>query len=157
MMEADGSSKQWSLRKHMSEDAQAAEHHRLLGIPASVIDPHTYDPRKVLDATAMEHMLKAQAAARAQAAASTTVFIGTFVTLITSAFGLVAALAWNSVITKAVNDLAQGPLASLKLNATEQAFAQAVIVTIIAVVAVVVLNRIAGRFAKQNAFKSASE
>jgi Family of unknown function (DUF5654) len=157
-MEADGSSKQWSLKVHMSEDAQAAEHHRLLGIPAGVIDPHTYDPRKVLDATAMEHLLKAQAAARAQAAASTTVFIGTFVTLITSAFGLVAALSWNSAISAGVNSLATGPLKQLHLAGTPwAAVIQAVIVTIIAVVAVVVLNRIAGRFARQNAFKSASE
>jgi hypothetical protein len=141
----------------VSEDSQAAEHHRHLGIPAGVIDPHNYDPRKVLDATAMEHVLKAQAAARAQAAASTTVFIGTFVTLITSAFGLVAALAWNSAITAGVHQLADGPLASLKLSDTAKAVAQAVIVTIIAVVAVVVLNRIAGRFARQNAFRSSSD
>jgi Family of unknown function (DUF5654) len=156
-MEADGSSKQWSLSVDMSEDPQAAEHHRHLGIPAGVIDPHNYDPRKVLDATALEHILKAQAAARAQAAASTTVFIGTFVTLISSAFGLVAALAWNNAITAGVKDLANGPLASLNLEGTPAAVAQAVIVTIIAVVVVVVLNRIAGRFAKQNAFKSASD
>jgi uncharacterized membrane protein len=141
----------------MSEDAQAAEHHRHLGIPAAVIDPHNYDPRKVLDATAMEHVLKAQAAARAQAAASTTVFIGTFVTLITSAFGLVAALAWNNAITAGVIGLANGPLKKLHLAGAPAALIQAVIVTIIAVVAVVVLNRIAGRYAKQNAFKSASE
>jgi ABC-type sulfate transport system permease component len=141
----------------MSEDSQAAEHHGHLGIPAGVIDPHNYDPRKVMDATAMEYVLKAQAAARAQAAASTTVFIGTFVTLISSAFGLVAALAWNTAITKWVNALAAGPLKPLHLDDTARAVAQAVIVTIIAVVAVVVLNRIAGRFAKQNAFKSASD
>ncbi len=65
----------------MSEDPQAAEHRQHFGVPAG-IDPRNYDPRKVLDATAMEHILKAQAAARAQAAASTTVFIGTIVTLI---------------------------------------------------------------------------
>jgi hypothetical protein len=156
-MVADGSSKQWSEEKIMSEDPQAAEHHRRLGIPAGVIDPRNYDPRKVLDATAMEHVLKAQAAARAQAAASTTVFIGTFVTLISSAFGLVAALAWNSAITAWVHDLAKGPLAPLKLTGTAAAVAQAIIVTAIAVVAVVVLNRIAGRFARQNAFKSSRD
>jgi hypothetical protein len=141
----------------MSEDPQAAEHHQHLGIPAG-IDPRNYDPRKVLDATAMEHILKAQAAARAQAAASTTVFIGTFVTLITSAFGLVAALAWNSAITVGVNQLAAGPLKPLHLTGTAiLPFVQAIIVTVIAVVAVVILNRIAGRFARQNAFKSASD
>jgi uncharacterized membrane protein len=156
-MEADGSSKQWSSRIDMSDDSQAAEHHRHLGISAGAIDPHNYDPRKVLDATAMEHLLKAQAAARAQAAASTTVFIGTFVTLITSAFGLVAALAWNNAITAGVTALAKGPFKKLNLAGTPAALIQAVIVTIIAVVAVVVLNRIAGKFAKQNAFKSASD
>ena len=140
----------------MSEDPQAAEHRQHFGVPAG-IDPRNYDPRKVLDATAMEHILKAQAAARAQAAASTTVFIGTFVTLISSAFGLVAALAWNTAITAGVNKLAAGPLKSLNLSGTAiLPFAQAIIVTVIAVVAVVILNRIAGRFAKQNAFNSAT-
>jgi hypothetical protein len=156
-MEANGYSNRWSLRIDMSEDAQAAEQHRRLGIPAGVIDPHNYDPRKVLDATALEHVLKAQAAARAQAAASTTVFIGTFVTLITSAFGLVAALAWNNAISSWIADLTSGPLAPFKLGKTPALMVAAVITTIIAVVAVVALNRIAGRFAKQNAFKSSTE
>jgi hypothetical protein len=134
----------------MSEDPQAAEHHRHISIPSGI------DPRKVMDSAAMERVFKAQAVARAQAAASTTVFIGTIVTLISSALGLVAALAWNSAITKWVNDLAAGPLAPLHLSGTGQAVAQAIIVTIIAVVAVVALNRIAGRYAKQNAFNSAN-
>ena len=139
----------------MSEDPQAAGRQHF-GIPAG-IDPRNYDPRKVLDATAMEHILKAQAAARAQAAASTTVFIGTIVTLITSAFGLVAALAWNTAISDWVTDMSNGPLASLHLSNTSQAVVKALIVTVIAVVAVVILNRIAGRFARQNAFKSATD
>jgi hypothetical protein len=134
----------------MSEDPQAAEHHRHLGIPAAI------DPRKVMDSGAMERVLKAQATARAQAAASTTVFIGTIVTLISSAFGLVAALAWNSAITAGVNSLAAGPLKPLKLPTGVLPLVQALIVTIIAVVAVVALNRIAGRYAKQNAFNSAN-
>ena len=135
----------------MSEDPQAAEHHRHLGIPAGI------DPRKVMDSAAMERVFKAQATARAQAAASTTVFIGTIVTLISSAFGLVAALAWNNAITAGVNKLATGPLRNLNLqDSPVLPFAQALIVTVIAVVAVVALNRIAGRYAKQNAFNSAN-
>jgi hypothetical protein len=109
-----------------------------------------------MDSAAMERVLKAQATARAQAAASTTVFIGTIVTLISSALGLVAALAWNNAITAWVNSLARGPLAPLKLSGSALAFAQALIVTVIAVVAVVVLNRIAGRYAKRNAFNAAN-
>ncbi len=139
----------------MSEDPRAAEHRQHFGLPG-VVDPRNYDPRKVLDATALDHMMKAQAAARAEAAASTTVFIGTVVTLITSAFGLVAALAWNTAITLWIHDLTAGPLAPLHLKGTPAAVAQAVIVTVIAVVAVVIVNRIAGRFAKQNAFNSAT-
>jgi hypothetical protein len=144
-------------RTDMSEDPQAAEHHRHLGIPAGVIDPRNYDPRKVLDSAALERVMKAQAAARAQAAASTTVFIGTIVTLISSAFGLVAALSWNTAITAGVNGLASGPMKSLHLDSTSKSIVQAVIVTLIAVVAVVILNRIAGRFARQNAFKASSD
>jgi hypothetical protein len=132
-------------------DSQAAEHHRHIGLPVGAMDP-----RKVMDSAAMERVLKAQAAARAQAAASTTVFIGTIVALVSSAFGLVAALSWNTAISAGVKQLAAGPLAPLHLdkNPTALSFAQAIIVTFIAVVAVVVLNRIAGRFAKQNAFNA---
>src|SRR5215467_8971877 len=108
-------------------DTQTAEHHRHISLPVGAMDP-----RKVMDSAAMERVLKAQAAARAQAAASTTVFIGTIVTLISSAFGLVAALSWNTAITKWVNTLATGPLASLK-NSALLPFAQAIIVTLIAV------------------------
>jgi hypothetical protein len=137
----------------MSEDLQAAsspaaEHHRHLNIPVGAMDP-----RKVMDSAAMERVLKAQAAARAQAAASTTVFIGTIVALVSSAFGLVAALSWNTAITGWVQWLAKGPLAPLDLGGFLP-FAQAIIVTLIAVAAVVILNRIAGRFAKQNAFNA---
>jgi hypothetical protein len=66
----------------------------------------------------------------------------------------VAAFSWNSAITAGVNQLAAGPLAPLHLNGTAKSVAQAIIVTLIAVVAVVILNRIAGRFAKQNAFNA---
>src|SRR5215469_13058204 len=92
----------------MSEDPQTAERHRHISLPPGI------DPRKVMDSAAVERVLKAQATARAQAAASTTVFIGTIVTLISSAFGLVAALAWNNAITIWVKDLESGPLASLQ-------------------------------------------
>jgi hypothetical protein len=132
-----------------AEGTQAAEHHHHISIPVGVMDP-----RKVMDSAAMERVFKAQAAARAQAAASTTVFIGTIVALISSAFGLVAALAWNSAISAGVHQLATGPLAPLKLSGAALSFAQAIIVTLIAVVAVVILNRIAGRLAKQNAFNA---
>jgi hypothetical protein len=108
-----------------------------------------------MDSAAVERVLKAQAAARAQAAASTTVFIGTIVTLISSALGLVAALAWNNAITVWVQDLAKGPLAGLAKSPILP-LAQALLVTLIAVVAVVILNRIAGRYAKQNAFNAAN-
>jgi Family of unknown function (DUF5654) len=133
-----------------AQGPQTAEHHRHISIPVGAMDP-----RKVMDSAAMERVLKAQAAARAQAAASTTVFIGTIVTLISSAFGLVAALSWNTAITAWVNSMATGPLASLRHSALLP-FAQAIIVTFIAVVAVVILNRIAGRFAKQNAFNASN-
>jgi hypothetical protein len=132
-----------------SVDTQTAEHHRHISLPVGAMDP-----RKVMDSAAMERVLKAQAAARAQAAASTTVFIGTIVALISSAFGLVAALSWNTFITAWVHQLASGPLAPLHLTGAALSFAQAIIVTLIAVVAVVALNRIAGRFAKQNAFNA---
>ncbi len=134
-----------------AEGTQAAEHHHHISIPVGVMDP-----RKVMDSAAMERVLKAQAAARAQAAASTTVFIGTIVALISSAFGLVAALSWNTAISAGVTSWRQGRWLRSSIGAA-LSFAQAIIVTLIAVVAVVILNRIAGRLAKQNAFNASND
>ena len=135
-------------------EAQAAEHHRRISMPNGMIDPRNYDPRKALDSAAVERVLKAQAAARERAAASTAVFIGTIVTLVTSAFGLAAALAWNSAISSWINDLSKGPLAQFNLSGTAKLVVQALLITILAIIAVVILNRIAGRYAKKNAFKA---
>src|SRR5579871_2904985 len=133
-------------------EAQAAEHHRRISMPNGMIDP-----RKALDSAAVERVLKAQAAARERAAASTAVFIGTIVTLVTSAFGLAAALAWNSAISSWINDLSKGPLAQFNLSGTAKLVVQALLITILAIIAVVILNRIAGRYAKKNAFKASED
>lgn len=130
----------------MQEDPQAAEHRRRLNL-----DPRNLDPRKALDPAALERVLKAQALARAQAQAATTVVIGTIVTLITSAFGFVAALAWNDALTNILNNFANDNLRGLKLTRTEIYLMKAVIITIIAVVAVVIISRVAGRWAKRSA------
>jgi small-conductance mechanosensitive channel len=107
--------------------------------------PQGFDPRKALDPAAMERVMKAQAVARAQATAATTILIGTIVTLITSAFSFVAALAWNDAINNAINSLIPSA------NKTTVSVLRALAVTIIAVVAVVVLQRVAGRWAKRSA------
>jgi len=82
----------------MNEDPKAAEQRRRLGVPQGL------DPRRALDPASMERVMKAQAIARAQASAATTILIGTVVTLVTSAFSFVAALAWNDAINNAIND-----------------------------------------------------
>ena len=125
----------------MSDDVHVTEQHWHLGLPQNM------DPRKVLDAAGLERVLKAQAAARAQAAAATTVVIGTIVTLVTSAFGFVAALAWNSAITKVIGNLQ----VNWKMDPTLLAVLQALAVTLIAVIAVVIIQRVAGRWAKKSA------
>lgn len=134
----------------MSDDVQAqaqaptqvADQHWHLGLPQGI------DPRKVLDAAGLERVLKAQAAARAQAAAATTVVIGTIVTLVTSAFGFVAALAWNQAINAVITSYVQ---VAWKLNKTLLAVLQAIAVTIVAVIAVIIIQRVAGRWAKKSA------
>lgn len=120
---------------------QAADQHWHLGLPQGI--------DKMLDAAGLERVLKAQAAARAQAAAATTVVIGTIVTLVTSAFGFVAALSWNAAIQKFIDTNVKSALP--KMNDTLLAVLQAIAVTIIAVIAVVIIQRVAGRWAKKTA------
>lgn len=112
-----------------------------------------FDPRKAIDPATVERMVRAQVAARMQAQAATTVVLATIVSLITSAFSFVAALAWNSAIQQLLQE-------NLNIHPTffgvtiskggVQAI-YAVIVTIIAVVVVVILNRIARRYASKSA------
>ena len=143
----------------MSDDQQlqqAAEQRRRLGLPAN-LDPRHLDPRKALDPAALERVLKAQAAARAQATAATTVLIGTVITLISSAFAFVAALAWNDAITKGLGSLVNRFAPQLAKAGATIALIHAVVVTVIAVVAVVILNRIAGRWVKKSAIAGQNE
>ncbi len=112
------------------------------------------DPRKALDPATVERMIHTQMAARAQAQAATTVVLATIVSLVTAAFSFVAALAWNSAIQQLLTE---------NINLKDKVFGitiskggvqaiYAVIVTMIAVVVVVFLNRIAKRMANKSAF-----
>ncbi len=121
-------------------------------IPAG-LDPRNYDPRRAMDPAAMQAQVaklnRAQAVARAQASAASAVFLATIVSLATSAFGVVAALAWNQAI---LDNLTLFTKTYLKNMTKEQGeLVYAVIVTILAVIAIVMLNRIAGRIAKKSA------
>ncbi|HKV84471.1 MAG TPA: DUF5654 family protein [Ktedonobacterales bacterium] len=134
----------------MSDEQQEAERaRRKLGLPPG------FDPRKALDPAALERVMKAQAAARAQATAATTVLIGTIVTLITTAFGFAAAFAWSQAIQQFITDyiIPQFHLTNKKaLVLTINAF----IITVFAVIVVVVLNRVAGNYAKKSAINSSN-
>ena len=134
----------------MSEDQKAAEQRRRLGIPQGL------DPRKAVDPATMERVLRAQALARAQAQAATTVIIGTVVTLVSSAFGFVAALAWNDAIkTLLDNFLAKYFRITDTTGATVEVI-RAIVFTIIAVIAIVILQRVAGRWAKRAAIDASA-
>lgn len=133
----------------MSEDQKAAEQRRRMGLPQG------FDPRKAVDPATMERMMRAQAVARAQAQAATTVVIGTVVTLVSSAFGFVAALAWNDAIIAVLGRV----LHLLNVNSEHLATIQvvrALIFTVIAIIAIVILQRVAGRWAKKAAISAAS-
>lgn len=133
----------------MSEDQKAAEQRRRMGLPQG------FDPRKAVDPATMERMMRAQAVARAQAQAATTVVIGTVVTLVSSAFGFVAALAWNDAIIAVLGRV----LHLLNVNSEHLATIQvvrALIFTVIAIIAIVILQRVAGRWAKKAAINAAS-
>jgi hypothetical protein len=126
----------------MSDDQVITEeHHKRLSIPGPL------DPRKAVDPAAMERVIRAQERARAQAAAATTVVIGTVVTLVSSAFGFVAALAWNDAILAVLNKL----LPNLKADGAKVQVIRALVFTVVAIVAIVALQRIAGRWAKKAA------
>jgi uncharacterized protein DUF5654 len=133
---------------------KVAEQRRRMGLPPL---PQGFDPRKAIDPAAMERMMRAQAVARAQAQAATTVVIGTIVTLVSSAFGFVAALAWNDAINVTLNNFLQ---TQFGVDPTKQSstvsLLRAVIFTVIAIVAIVILQRVAGRWAKKAAITAAA-
>jgi hypothetical protein len=101
-------------------------------------------------------MLRAQAVARAQAQAASTVVISTIVSLVTSAFGFVAALAWNSAIQKVLADSVMPRLARAGLGAGGVLVVYAVFVTLLAIIVVFLLNRIASRWVKKSAAEAAT-
>jgi hypothetical protein len=121
-------------------------------IPAG-LDPRNYDPRKAMDPAMMraqaQRLSRAQAIARAQASAASAVFLATIVSLATSAFGVVAALAWNQAIQDNLKLFTDTYLHGLTPQQTELVYA--VLVTILAVVAILALNRVAARIAKKSA------
>jgi cytochrome c oxidase subunit IV len=121
-------------------------------IPAG-LDPRSYDPRKAIDPAAMraqaQKISRAQAVARAQASAASAVFLATIVSLATSAFGVVAALAWNQAIQDNLSLITKNYVHGLSKEQTELVYA--IIVTVLAVIAIVVLNRVAARIAKKSA------
>ncbi len=63
----------------------------------------------------------------------------TIITLLTTAFGLVAALAWNTAIEKLIAVFFKSG------NALTGLFIYAIVVTIIAVVVTILLGRLAGK------------
>ena len=65
--------------------------------------------------------------------------IKTIITLVTTAFGLVAGLAWNDAIQKLIESV-MGPG-----DAMTGLFTYAIIVTILAVVVTIILARVAGK------------
>ena len=139
----------------MSTDQESAEHQRRrMGLPPGV-DPRNYDPRKLVDQASLEKIARAQAIARAEAQAATTVIIATIVSLVTSAFSFIAALAWNSAIQAILDGLFNRGIAGLHLTATEVKVIYAVIVTFIAIIVILIVNRFAGDLAKKSAIAAA--
>ncbi|MEO7002284.1 MAG: DUF5654 family protein [Ktedonobacterales bacterium] len=135
-----------------TSDVQVDEHQRRrMSLPAGA------DPRRMMDSAAVEKMLHAQAVARAEAQAASTVVIATIVSLVTSAFSFVAALAWNTAIQQILQDNVNGPFKSYHLPQGTIDLIYAVIVTVIAVAAVVIINRFARDIAKKSAIGAASK
>jgi Family of unknown function (DUF5654) len=123
------------------------------------LDPRSYDPRKVVDQQHMQEQMRklarAQAVARARAQATSTVFLATTVSLATSAFGVVAALAWNDAINAVLSDAVKNNPAIARLGPTATQVLYAVFVTVIAVIVILTLNRVASRIARRSAIDAA--
>jgi hypothetical protein len=132
------------------QQRQEAEHRRRFGVPNGV------DPRKMMDAAAVEKLMKAQAIARAEAQAATTVVIATIVSLVTSAFSFVAALAWNNAIQAWLQDSVPGKMFGIDFGPTGKLFVYAIIVTLIAIVVTLFIQRFAGNIAKRSAIAAAA-
>jgi hypothetical protein len=119
------------------------------------LDPRNYDPRRAVDPAQMQQQMqklaRAQAVARAKAQATSTVFLATVVSLATSAFGVVAALAWNQAIQ---DNLAAVTSSSFfhRFSPAQRELIYAVLVTFIAVIVILALSRVAARLAKKSAF-----
>lgn len=104
----------------------------------------------------MEKMMRAQAVARAEAQAATTVVIATVVSLVTSAFGFVAALAWNSAIQAVLTTVIVKDF-GLKADDPMVLVLYALVATVIAIIVVVATSRFAGNIAKKSAIESAMQ
>jgi ribosome-interacting GTPase 1 len=142
----------------MSDEQQRrdAEQRRRFGLPQGV-DLHNFDPRKAMDPNSLDKILRAQAIARAEAQAATTVIIATIVSLVTSAFSFVAALAWNNAIQLALDTYVttNSGLAKVIGPVGVKVF-YALVVTLIAIVVILIVNRFAGSIAKKSAVALAS-
>jgi hypothetical protein len=113
-------------RERIQEDPQVAEQRRRMGLPAGM-DPRSYDPRRALADPAAREKL-----ARAQAAAASTAVVATNITLVTSAFGFVAALAWNDALTQLLNPSIESSLRTLHVPSEWAVLVKAIIITLIA-------------------------
>ncbi len=126
---------------------------------AGAMDPRSYDPRRVMDQPHMreqvQRLSRAQEVARAQAQATSMVFLATTVSLATSAFGVVAAFAWNQAIQDNLGDLVKANgFFGIRLSPHAAEIVYAVIITIIAVIVILTLNRVARRIARKSAIEA---
>jgi hypothetical protein len=130
------------------EPPSAEQQRRHFAVPG--IDPRNLDPRKAIDPAVIEKMVRAQVAARVQAQQATTVFLATVVSLITSAFGFAAALAWNGVIQIFISRyVGSGSQNSLKVQ-----FVYALAVTLVGVAVILVLNRVGRRLSRKSVLEA---
>ncbi len=125
-----------------------AEQQRRRGLASAL------DPIRGFDRDAVAH---AQAMARAQAQAATTVAIATIVSLVTSAFAFVAAFAWNNFIQELFSEDAFKSIFGFHPSKALQEFIFAVFVTLIAVIVIITLNRVARKLAADSAFKNSGQ
>lgn len=141
--------------QQQQQQRHEAEQRKRFNMPQGM-DPRNLDPRRMMDAAAVEKIMRAQAAARAEAQAATTVVIATIVSLITSAFSFIAALAWNSALGALLNGIVSNKIGPFTLNHTEVLFAYAIAVTLIAIIVILIVNRLVGDIVKKSAIAAAA-
>ncbi len=109
-----------------------------------------------MDPATRDRVIRAQAIARAQAQAASTIVLATIISLVTAAFSFIAALSWNTAIDSVIDHSVTPALKGLNISGDAVLVLKALVVTLLAVIVVLGLQRVATGIAKKSAIDAAA-